>query len=167
MNKKKASMIIVGIVIFLVIIGGVFVFSSRNGSEKTKDGNATNEITIGTLAPNEIGLKLVLSNSNKKVKVFVEKLSDIKSLEYDISYEADIPASELASGDEGGRVERGFSDEVNISASQSTYESKEFDLGSCSRNVCRYDTGVNEVKIIMKVVKKDGKVYEVKDSVSL
>ncbi len=164
--KNKKLPLIAGIVIILLLsLGGMFFFFSKSGSDKGEiDTNASD--VIGSLSAEEIGLKLIVSNDNKKVKVVVEKVADIFSLEYDISYDADIPASEVAPGESGGKVERGFSDEAKIS-SQSKYESKDFDLGSCSRNVCRYDTGVEEVRIVMKVVKKDNKVYEVKDSIKL
>ncbi len=168
MNNKKLLLIIGGIVLLLFIIGGVLVFSTRSSNDSdSNNSNVTTGENIGTLKPSDIGLKLVLSSNNQKVRVVVDDISNIKSLEYDISYDADIPASELAPGETGGKVERGFSDEAKITSSQSRYESKDFDLGSCSRNVCRYDTGVEEVRIIMKVIKKDGKVYEVKDSVEV
>lgn len=164
---KNNRILIVAIIIaaLLLLAGGVFVFSGSNDKNAKNDSNTTQESEIGKLNPKDIGLKLVLSSNNQKVRVIVEKVSDIKLLEYDIAYDADIPASELAPGEDGGKVERGFSDEATITSSQSEYESKDFDLGSCSRNVCRYDTGVEEVRIIMKVTKRDGKIYEVKDAV--
>lgn len=164
MNNKKLSLIAVVAIIFLVLLGSIFFISRKPVSDDSEVDTSTSG-TIGSLSPSQIGLGLVLSNEKKRVKVVVEKTTDIKSLEYDISYDADIPASELAPGEEGGKVERGFSDEAIMKDGQSRYESKDFDLGSCSRNVCRYDTGVEEVRIVMKVVKKDNKVYEVKDSI--
>ena len=164
MNNKKLPIIIAASAILLIIVIGIFfLFTKSKPNTNELDENITE--SIGTLTPQEIGLSLVTSSENKRVKVIIEKVKDIKSLEYDISYDADIPASELAPGEESGKVERGFSDEAIMKVGQLKYESKDFDLGSCSRNVCRYDTGVNEVRIVMKVVKKDNKIFEVKDSI--
>lgn len=164
MNNKR-QLIIGGIVILFLLAGGVYLVMS---SKKTpvQEQTTTQDQTVQTLSAKEIGLQLIPSSDNKKIKVVVSKVNDIKSLEYDITYEADIPASELARGEQGGKVERGFNDSAeNISAGK--YESKYFDLGSCSKNVCRYDTGVEEIKIILKVIKKDNKVYKVEDSIRL
>ena len=166
MNKKKG--IIVGVIVLALILGGGFFFlAARKSSTSNTIPKDTQQLVIGKLTPESIGLNLLLSSNNRKVRVIVEDVSDIKMLEYDITYDADIPASELAPGEESGKVERGFNDEAKIAANQSRYESKDFDLGSCSRNVCRYDTGVEEVRILMKVTKRDGKIYEVQDSVSI
>lgn len=166
MNKK--STIIVGIIIILLLLGsGFFVLYSGKKQASNLTPTVSEEQPIGKLSPLDIGLSLVLSSNNRKVKVIVENVSDIKSLEYEITYDADIPVSELAPGEKGGQVERGFNDEAKITSSQTRYESKEFDLGSCSRNVCRYDTGVDGVRLLMKVTKRDGKVYEVKDEISI
>lgn len=166
MNKKTG--IIIGVLVLVFLAGsGLFFLSSRKNSDADVFPTGIQDQVVGTLTPTDIGLKLILNSNNRKVKVIVENIDDIKLLEYDITYDADIPASELAPGEEGGKVERGFSDEAKIKSGQSRYESKDFDLGSCSRNVCRYDTGVEEVRILMKVTKRDGKIYEVKDEVKL
>lgn len=166
MKNNKVLLVGVVIVVLLLLGGGFLVLSSKRPTSLpiTQDEELQ---TIEKLSPADIGLSLVPSYGNKRVKVVVSKSEDIKSLAYDISYEADIPASELAAGEQGGQVERGFSDEVTLAGQKSSYESKEFDLGSCSKNVCRYDTGVTEIKILMKVTKMDGKVYQVEDSVKI
>jgi hypothetical protein len=165
MNNKKLATII-GIAIIILVAGGALVFSLQR-SAATVEKVAPQEQAIGTLTPGDLGLQLKLSDNNHKVKVLVQKVSDIKALEYDITYDADIPASELAPGEQGVKVERGFNDEAKISVNQTKYESKDFDLGSCSRNVCRYDTGVDSVNIVMKVTKRTGKIYQVKDSIKI
>jgi hypothetical protein len=165
MDKKKIIKIGGVIVILLIVGGGIFVLSSKK--PEISQQITVQDQTVQTLLPKDIGLKLTTINGNKKVKVIVEKVSDIKSLEYDIIYDADIPESELATGEQGGKVERGFNDQTIIKTSDTKYESKEYILGSCSKNVCRYDTGVTSVSILMKVTKRDGNVYQVKDAIKL
>jgi hypothetical protein len=162
MNKKVG--IIIGVVLILLLLGGggYMIF----GKQTPKNAATTNpgEQSVGTLEPDAIGLKLQLTADKKKVAVKVGKTTDVKSIEYEITYDADVPASEKVEGGED-RVSRGFSDQADIKSGQTSYESKEFDLGSCSKNVCRYDTGVTEITILMKVTKRDGSLYQVTDSI--
>lgn len=164
MNKKLA-LIGGAIVLLLLLGGGYFVMNSGKSADQTP--TPALDTTIGTLSPEDIGLELVPSSDKKKIKIVVAKAEDIKELEYEVTYEADIPASEKLEGAEGERTERGFGGEEVIKSGQTKFESKFLDLGSCSKNVCRYDTGVEEINIIMKVTKRDGKIYQVEDSVQL
>lgn len=164
--NKKLGMIIGVVVLLLVLGGGGYMLLGKQDAKKSADEISSTDQEIGTLEPGDIGLELAMTNGNKKVKVMVAKANDIESLEYEITYEADVPAAEQVEGGED-RVSRGFSEEAALKSGQSSYESKEFDLGSCSKNVCRYDTGVTEIEIIMKVIKRDGKIYQVKDSLEL
>jgi hypothetical protein len=161
--NKKIGIIVGALVVILLLGGGYTVLSKKSGPTPTPTPEAG--ATIGTLSADEIGLKIIPTTNNQKVKILVEKASDIKSLDYEITYEADTPASEKVEGAED-RVQRGFTGEATLKG-EKKYESKEFDLGSCSRNVCRYDTGVEKIEILMKVTKKDGKIYQVEDSITL
>jgi hypothetical protein len=163
MNKKVG--IIIGVVVILLLLGGGgYMMMGKKASPVTPAGEGNQEVQ--TLKPEDIGLKVAMTVPNKKVKVIVGNVSDIKSLEYEVTYDADVPAAEKLEGGED-RVSRGFSDQAEIKSGQSSYESKEFDLGSCSKNVCRYDTGITEIKVLMKVTKRDGSLYQVEDSLQL
>lgn len=164
MNKKFA--IIGAVLVLLLLGGGGYVVMSQKGPTPTPTPEAGQ--MVEELDPSDIGLKLELSSDKKKLKVIVGNVSDIQSLDYEVTYEADIPASEQVEGGEGEtRTTRGFSADAQIKSSDSKYESKYFDLGSCSKNVCRYDTGVEEIEVLMKVTKKDGKIYQVEESIKI
>ena len=49
----------------------------------------------------------------------------------------------------------------------STFESPFRELGTCSSGRCRYDTGITEIKLEINLTKKDGKVFQVSDSLKL
>ncbi len=168
MNNQK---LFIGFGILLVVLllgGGLFIMSSGKKSSQSPTPSAE-QFMIEKLSPEDIGLELIpktLPNDGKQIKVIVSKVADIKHLAYEITYEADIPKSELPPGETEGRVERGVgNDDVSINSSDKKYESKFLDFGSESKGVVRYDTGVTEAKIVMKVTKRDGKVYQVEDSV--
>ena len=75
------------------------MFLGKQGPKPTPVENAGSQ-EVQTLQPQDIGLKMQLTSDKKKVKVIVEKASDIKSVEYEITYEADVPASEKLEGGE-------------------------------------------------------------------
>lgn len=165
MLKNKNNRIALGVI--LVVILGLVGFYFFSGSSKPKaDDKQSVEATVQTLSPEEIGLKLEATSDKKKVKFSIAKASDIQSIEYQLTYDADSTAQEKSEGGED-RVQRGITGEASIKAGQSSFKSDDLDLGSCSKNVCRYDTGVSKVDITLKITKSNGKVYDVTDSLSL
>jgi len=165
MLKKRNNQIAIGIVI-LVIIGLLGFFFFSGGSKGKTEEKQSVEATVQNLNPADIGLKMAATPDKKKVKFSISKASDIKSIEYQLTYEADSTAEEKSEGGED-RVQRGITGESAIKAGDSSFQSDDLDLGSCSKNVCRYDTGVKSVDITLKITKNDGKVYDVQDSLAL
>lgn len=167
--KEKKNLIIIGIIIIILLGGGFYVLSSNKTKQQTTTPQ-TQEDVIPTLTPEQVGLTMIASADNKKVKFTLDNVSDIKHIEYEITYDADIPpyvGGEDGGGDGTGRVTRGTSGEADIAVGESMYESKFHDLGTCSSGTCKYDIGVNEVKLLLKITKKDGKVYQVEDTLKI
>lgn len=164
--KQKGVLIGLIVVLVLVIVGGGFAFvASRNAALQDEETADSSEI-VETLTAEELGLSIEAKPDGKAVKFKIEKAGDIKNIEYQLTYEADSTAQERAEGGED-RVQRGVTGEATIAGSKSTYESEWLDLGSCSRNVCKYDAGVESVDLTLKIVKKDGKIYEAETSQTL
>lgn len=163
MNKK----ILIGIIAFVVILlvgGGAFFLFSRNNQTTLEDEIPEFEEDYPELSPDEIGLVMEARSDGRAVMFTLNNASDIESVEYDLSYEADLSSAEAAEGGEG-RIQRGVTGEDTVTGD--VYESKYLDLGSCSSGKCRYDTGVEEVTLILKITKKDGSIYQVTDSLTL
>lgn len=163
--KNKNTLIAVGIVVAVLV--GLFAFSflSNNNASK-QDDKQTADTTVQTIKPEDIGFKMETTPDKKKVKFSIAKAQGIKALEYQINYEADSTAQEKSEGGED-RVQRGITGEEKNISGNTTYESDELDLGSCSKNVCKYDTGVKTVAITLKITKTDDKVYNMQDSLEL
>jgi len=67
---------------------------------------------------------------------------------------------------DGEEVSEGIFGEMNIAEDGITKtDMREF--GTCSSGRCRYDEGVRDVKIILKITKDDGKIYSAEKSVEL
>jgi len=165
MLKNTNVQIFIGVAIIVAVLLGAYFFITAK-SKKVEKVASEPDTTIHTLSPEAIGLSIEAKPDNKAVKFIIKKAEGIKSIEYQLKYEADSTAQERSEGGED-RVERGITGEATIDAGESTYESPWLDLGSCSNNICRYDKGVTSVELTLKIIKSDKKIYQVEDSLKL
>jgi hypothetical protein len=164
MFKKHGTKIILGVVIVIILVGGGYFFLASKNTQTTQDQNV-NTNQIQTLSPSAIGLKLEATPDKKKVRFTIANASDIKAIEYELTYDANSTAQEQSEGAEA-QVQRGITGQANISNGSSSYQSSWLILGSQSANVVRYDTGVKDVSITLKITKADNKVYQVQDKLN-
>lgn len=161
--KKRNNQIIAGVVVLVLLVAGGFFFISKS---KNKSQSVVQDQTVQSISAEEIGLDLEVSPDQKKVKFIIGKTKDFKTVEYEILYEADAPPEVLSEGGEE-KIQRGFNGTVEIKSGMDRYESEFEDLGSCSRNVCKYDTGIESISITLKIIKTDGKIYSAEKSIEL
>jgi len=159
------------VLVLLIIGGGVGFLAMKNNASPTADQTAYSgdqEQTIGTMQPSDIGLQMVLRDDDKAIKFIANKLDGIKTLEWNFTYQADIPVEDQSADNAGNKVTQEFGSDnpVNVQG-KSSYDSVFRELGTCSSGHCRYDTGITSVDLIMKVTKTDGSVYQIKDSINL
>ena len=162
---NKSVVIGIIIVVVLALVGGGYLFLANRAAQESEDDGFITEETAEPLDPSEIGLTMETNPSNKAVKFMIANASGIESVEYQVIYEADSTAAERREGSDD-RVQRGITGQSVVSGG-SSFESEWLDLGSCSKNVCRYDTGVSSIALTLKIVKSDGKVYVVEQSLEL
>jgi hypothetical protein len=162
--QEKKNLIVVAVVaVVLILGGGFFVLSNRGGSDD--DSVKTNRKVVQSIDPEEIGLVIVPSADKRYVTFKITHLDDIKSLEWEFTYDADNPEP-----GEGGekRITQGFGGEADIESGQSEFESEKRELGTCSTGgKCRFDTGIEEINLIVKITKNDGNVYQAETSTEL
>lgn len=149
MNKfLQDKKVLVGgglILLLIVVVGGYFVFFNKSA---TGPSEQEEQEVILTLSAEEIGLTLEMGEDGKEVIMKVENVEDVTMIDYELSYtsEGDIPRGAIGSVEVTGEPIE-----------------KKITLGTCS-DVCHYDEGVSDIKIILKVTKADGKVYQVEKS---
>lgn len=161
MNNNKAVIIV--ILVGLLLVGGVLYFLSsgkKTAPVQPKPQIAQEEV-IPTIAPSDIGLEFKASPDKRYVKFIIAKAEGIDAIEYDISYNA--------ISEEGTVVNQGLTGELSQDDAQNgTIETEYRELGTCSTGgKCRFDKGVKEVKLTLKITKTDGKVFMAEKDLSL
>src|SRR5947207_1149656 len=99
MFKKHSTKIILGVVIVIILAGGGY-FLSSNKNNQTAQQQTVVDNSVHTLSPDQIGLKLETSSDNHKVRFTIANASDIQSIEYELTYNANSTAQEQSEGAE-------------------------------------------------------------------
>jgi len=136
---------------------GAYFILGQKSTEQPVQVEEIEELIIEEVSADDIGLVLTPSRDNKSVKMEISKISDIYSIEYEVSYEAE--------GKEGN-VPRGVIGTVEVKDNSLEIE-RDILLGTCSSNVCRYDTVISDIKFVIRINYKDGKIGSVEEEVSL
>jgi len=153
--KDKRVLIAGGVVLVLVVlIGGFLLLSGKSANNSGLSASPT-QVPILSLSPDDIGLTLVASSDLHKATMKITKTQDINSLDYQLSYNANVSGQEVARGTIG---------HVDVKTKGQPI-TQDMAFGTCS-DVCHYDTGISDVKLIVKVTKTDGKVYQVEKSLN-
>lgn len=147
--SNRNVLVILGIILAAVVIGG-FIWWVNSGRsverEELLEAPAVKE-TIESIDPSELGLTLTARSDKRAVNLQITQLSGIKSIEYELSY--------LTKGD----IPRGVIGSIEVKTSDKKI-TRELLLGTCSRNVCKYDEGVKSVTLVAKITKTDGKILQ-------
>lgn len=155
LKQDKKVLIAVAAAIILLALGGFYFLSSKKTSNVYNPSSFDEQVE--TISPEEIGLDVTVRGDNKAIMFEITKPEGIKHIEYQITYIKDL---------DGEEVSEGIFGEMNIAEDGITKtDFREF--GTCSSGRCRYDQGVRDVKIILKITKNDGKVYSSEKLVEL
>lgn len=148
--KNKNLVIIIGLV---VLVGaGLFFLLVNNKPTPAPVTQTPAEEVIITMKPEEIGLSLTASADNREVIFEVSNTKDISGLDYELNYTSK------------GDIPRGVMGQVITQPGIKV--SKRITLGTCS-DVCHYDQGVSNIKLILKVAKTDGSTAQVEKSLEI
>lgn len=157
--KDKKVIIIVGVIAFVLLIGGLFAFSNKNSStQQTEETQSMVEDDIyPTISPDSLGLEMQAVKNKKYIQFMVNKPEGIENIEYEILYDAIS---------EGNQVSQGLGGEIIKDQIKNGKIVIERELGTCSTGgKCRFDEGVKEVKVVLKVTKSDGKTYQAEKTI--
>ena len=151
--KDKRVLIVAGIAVLalvLIVVGVILMMKSSVSSQNANQGAAPTEVPVLSLQPSDIGLTLVEAANMQTATMTITKTSDIASIDYQLSYNAEVSGQSIPRGNIGHS-------DVKTPGQVIT---QKITFGTCS-DVCHYDTGITQVQLIVKVTKTDGKVYQV------
>jgi hypothetical protein len=145
-----------GVLVALLVVGGIFA-ATRGGGSESEDDDLSIGAGLPELSPEDIGMEVTVREDGRALMFELTKADDIEKVEYTIEYEAQT---------EEGVANQGIFGEMNIGKDGITKtDFREF--GTCSAGRCRYDNVVSDITINLKVIKKDGKEYQVQEIVKI
>ena len=138
MNKRL--IIILSSVLALVVLGAVVVYFVTSSGEENNRRIISEEDYID-IKPEDLGFEYELREDNTGMTISFDKLEDVNTLEYDISYTKEIEGRD-------GPVEApgGVPGEFDVS-DRDSFEA-EIDFGTCSSGRCVFDDIVSEEIVI-------------------
>ena len=151
--KNRKIVVFLGIIALAFLGLILFVLTSGKSSNKAEDTQTNalpTQVPIPTITADSIGLTLKAGVGGKTVVVAIANPKGITAIEYELSYTSK------------GDITRGALGKLDLSKKPVT---KEITLGTCS-DTCHYDTDVKNIKIVLKITKSDGKVYQAEQKLS-
>lgn len=145
--KNKRTLIIAITAVVVVLVGvSVYALSFQRQASQIPEQPGTAIEIAPTISPQELGLSLEMGADGNRVIMRIENTKDITGVDYELSYLAkdDIPRGAIGHADVKKTGEA-----IN----------QEIVLGTCS-DVCHYDSDVKDIKLVVKITKSDGKIYQ-------
>lgn len=160
-QKNMTTYIVVGVVILLMGGGAFFFLSSKKETPKQVPSTDQTQ-NVKTVKPEDIGLTLEPRSDKKGIVMKITKLTGIKSIEYDVSYDAEVTEEGQTTTTPRGVV----GSPIEVKSGDSEIK-RDIDLGTCSRNVCKYDKVVSDVKFTIRINYTNGDIGSVEQKISL
>ena len=160
-NIFKNKLLLAAVAVVIVLVGIlIYIFMPKEDTSSPFPPESSQNVK--QLTPDDIGLILTPIKGGKAITMEITKLDGISSIEYDVSYDARVT-------DEGEEivVPRGVAGSaIQIKAGESSVK-RDLDLGTCSRNVCKYDQVESDIKFVIRINFTNGEVGSVEDKISL
>jgi hypothetical protein len=160
MLKDKKVVIAVVVVLLLILGGGGYYFLGMKSAKSVQSMPSEDDtMNVQTLVPESIGLDFKFRADGKAGKIVVGNVKDIKTIEYQLSYQKN---------QEGEDVPEGLIGDIDMTkAAGGKVETDYREFGTCSSGHCRYDNVTSPIKVTLKITKDDGKVYQSEKSFDL
>jgi len=162
MSKNTTIIIAVAIIVILLGVGGVYLFTRTSSNPTAVITPTPQQQQVLTLQPSDIGLSLTSStytkgsSSGPAMHMEITKLDGISSVDCEIHYTHVI--------DNGSRIAEGIL--CNLDATNKTSITQDIPFATCS-DVCHFHKDIQDIQAILKITKTDGKIYQVKDTMTL
>jgi len=161
-KKNKIIVPIILVVIVLVGVGSLLMFGK--GKVVAPQALDVSEKPVKKINADDIGLSLVPRSDKKAIILQISKLDGISALEYEVTYDAKV--TDTTGDEQEGTTQRGVvGSPIDVKAGDSEIK-RTIELGTCSRNICKYDNVVSAVKFVIKVTYSNGDVGSVEEDIT-
>jgi len=154
-KANKLTLGLIFLVIFIVVAGffGYQKFFVETGPIEEVDLTFDAEGPYALLIPRRDGNALILN---------LKRTATYDSISYELAYTADadevvIKGKKVDDGESIGSIDRGVVGEIDTKQKKGEYE-QEILFGTCSKNVCKYDKGVENGTLTLHI-RKGKKAY--------
>lgn len=138
--KKNLTIILVLAAILLVVVGTFLVIRGKNKSKVTEE-EVQESKTLETPLIDRPFVALIPRTDGKEFTMEISRIKNAKSIEYEMVY--------LSQGLSRGVI-------GSIETNGETEVSRKLLLGTCSKDVCKYDEGVEEGTLTLRFRGTDG-----------
>lgn len=139
---KKEPIVII-IVVLAILAISLLVFKAKRGGEREVSPSPTPTPALPEVGE-EIEVNLTSAQGGKAVILSISQIPlGTTSIDYELSYET------------GEGLPRGVLGTIRLKEDEETVE-REIVLGTCSRNVCTYDEGVEKINLVLKFNSPEG-----------
>jgi len=133
--KKRLTIILI-IVAVLLIVGGIFLIKGRNKDQNADENQQDQKKTLETPLEDRPYVALIPRADGKEFTLEISRIKNAKTIEYELVYESQ-------------GLSRGVIGSVELSSGE-TEVSRKLLLGTCSRDVCKYDEGVEQGSLTLR-----------------
>ena len=133
--KKRLTIILIIIGVFL-IVGGIFLIKARNKDQNTDESQQDQKKTLETPLEDRPYVALIPRADGKEFTLEISRIKNAKTIEYELVYESQ-------------GLSRGVIGSVELSSGEAEV-SRKLLLGTCSRDVCKYDEGVEQGNLTLR-----------------
>lgn len=167
MDKIKAFLTLHKTTVLLIVIVGILGILGWLGFQKflSKPSSPLEEVDLIFDAEGPYALTFPRRDGNALI-LNIKRTSSYDAISYDLAYtskpdETIVKGSKISDDGEGGKVggsiDRGVSGTLDTKDKKGEYE-QEILFGTCSKNVCKYDKGVENGTLTLHI-KKGSKAY--------
>lgn len=141
--KENKNMLFVGAVLVLLVFVGLFVTQTKKSvasKDKTSNENVLPDVEILPTVDSTVKVDLKADAKKQEVNLTVNDVpSGTESIEYELSYDADV---------DGEHVPKGVIGTIEFDGKEPV--ERKITLGTCSSGTCKYDKGVSKIKAALK-----------------
>lgn len=151
---KKLPLILIIVVLIILGAGLIFAKQMNNKGPAATPTPAPEQNVLEKIKEDSLEVTFTPRSDNRAFTLEIKNLKekDYSSFEYEVSYDAE------SSEEPGQIITQGSASREPIVVTGDDF-SREILLGTCSKNVCKYDKGVTSVKVTLRLTTTAGKTH--------